>query len=259
MGRHMAFGTLHGQQRNIRSAAASEASTAWPRNLAELAASIEHEADKPLAAIVAEGNTCLRSLADGEGSLDKTRAGIEAMIRSALRTSGIIRGMCAFVARDAPRRLALNLNDIIEETVPLLAADVGRNEVELTLDLAPEPLAVLGDPVQLQQVVVNLLSNAIQAMASINDRSRRLRIHSQRSSNHAGIAVRDNGSGLDSASIARLSQSFQTTTADDMGVGLPLCRAIVEAHGGVLCASPNVTHGATFYMALPLAPASRVG
>lgn len=241
-----------------RCATATDGSTAWPANLAELAASIAHEANQPLAAIVAEGDTCLRWLATGEDNLDKVRAGIEAMIRGGLRTSNIIRGLCAFVTKDEPRRLALNLNDIIEETVPLVTAEVCRNDVLLTLDLASEPLVVLGDPVQLQQVIVNLLSNAIQAMASINDRARQLRVHSQRSRNHAGIAIRDNGTGLDRAHIERLFQGFQTTKADGMGIGLPICRAIIEAHGGLLCASPNVTHGATFYLALPVAPADRV-
>lgn len=254
----MACNTQHERMPNDRSAAPTDGPAAWPSNLAEIAASIAHEANQPLAAIVAEGDACLRWLADGEASLDKARAGIEAMIRGALRTSNIIRGLCAFVTKDKPRRLALNLNDIIEETVPLLAADVSRNDIQLTLDLASEPLIVFGDPVQLQQVVINLLSNAIQAMASISDRTRLLRIHSQRSSNHAGIAIRDSGTGLDGESIDRLFQGFQTTKADGMGVGLPICRAIVEAHGGLLCASSNVTHGATFYIALPLAPANGV-
>lgn len=236
--------------------APKDGSTNWPGNLAELAASIAHETNQPLAAIVTEGDACLRWLANGEGSLDEVRAGVEAMIRGALRTSNIIRGLCAFVTKDEPRRLALNLNELVEETVPLLAADVDRNDIALTFDLAAEPLVVLGDPVQLQQVVVNLLSNAIQAMASIDDRARQLRIHSQRSSNHAGIAIRDSGTGLDSDSIDRLFQGFRTTKAGGTGIGLPICRAIVEAHGGLLCASPNVTHGATFYMALPLAPAN---
>lgn len=254
MGRHMACNTQHERMPNDRSAA-PDGPAAWPSNLAELAASIAHEANQPLAAIVAEGDASLRWLADGEGSLDKARAGIEAMIRGALRTSNIIRGLCAFVTKDKPRRVALDLNDIIEETVPLITADVGRNDIQLTLDLASEPLVVLGDPVQLQQVVINLLSNAIQAMASVRDRTRLLRIHSQRSSNHAGIAIRDSGAGLDSGTIDRLFQGFQTTKAEGMGIGLPISRAIVEAHGGLLCASPNVTHGATFYVALPLAPA----
>ena len=105
---------------------------------------------------------------------------------------------------------------------------------------------------------MNLVSNAIQAMSTINDRTRQLRIHSQRSSNHAGIAIRDNGAGLDGSSIDRLFEGFQTTKAGGTGIGLAICRAIVEAHGGLLCASPNVTHGATFYMALPIAPADQV-
>ena len=256
MGLHMACNTQQEQRHDGRGAAPTDASTAWPGNLAELAASIAHEANQPLAVIVAEGDTCLRRLNDCEANLDEARAGIEAMIRGAIRTSNIIRGLCAFVTKDEPRRLALNLNDIIEETVPLLTTEVCRNNILLTFDLASEPLVVLGDPVQLQQVIVNLLSNAIQAMASINDRTRQLRIHSQRSSNHAGIAIRDNGTGLDSGSIERLFQGFQTTKADGMGIGLSICRAIVEAHGGLLCASPNVTHGATFYMALPVAPAN---
>jgi C4-dicarboxylate-specific signal transduction histidine kinase len=254
----MVCSTPHGQRRNVGGAAPKDASTAWPGNLAELAASIAHEANQPLAAIVTEGDACLRWLADGEGNADEVRAGIEAMIKGALRTSNIIRGLCAFVTKDEPRRQALNLNELVEETVPLVTADVGRHNIVLTLDLASEPLIVLGEPVQLQQVVVNLLSNAIQAMASIEDRARHLRIHSQRSTNHAGIAIRDSGTGLDSDSVDRLFQGFRTTKADGTGVGLPICRAIVEAHGGLLCASPNVTHGATFYMALPLASASRV-
>ena len=113
----MISSTPHGEQRDICGAAPANASTAWPGDLAELAASIAHEANQPLAAIVAQGDASLRWLDKGEASLDEVRAGIEAMIRGALRTSNIIRGLCAFATKDEQRRLALNLNDLIEETV----------------------------------------------------------------------------------------------------------------------------------------------
>jgi C4-dicarboxylate-specific signal transduction histidine kinase len=231
----------------------ASSSDAWPGTLGELAASIAHEANQPLAAIVTNGGTCLRWLAQGEADLERARENVTAMTESALRLSHMIRGLCALVTRAGPRTVTLDLNEVIEESLPLIVGEMSRNRVSLELDLASEPPAVLGDPVQLQQVVLNLVSNGIEAMASNDDRARLLRIRSRHNSTHAIVRVQDEGTGLEGHSIGRLFNGFYTTKANGMGIGLTICRSIIEAHGGQIWASPNPDHGASFHFALPLA------
>lgn len=231
----------------------ANSSDAWPRTLGELAASIAHEANQPLAAIVTNGGACLQSLARSEADLERARASVAAMIESALRLSDMIRGLCALATKAGPRAVTLNLNEVIEESLLLMVGEMSRNMVSLELDLASEPPVVLGDPVQLQQVFLNLMSNGIQAMASIDERVRLLRIRSRHDGNHAIVTVEDEGTGLKGRSIGRLFNGFYTTKADGTGIGLTICRSIIEAHGGRIWASANRDRGASFHFTLPSA------
>jgi C4-dicarboxylate-specific signal transduction histidine kinase len=218
----------------------------------ELTASIAHEVIQPLAAIVANAEMCLQWLDRDEPQLDKVRATVTAMIRSALRTSDIIRRLRALSTKGDLQRRELNLNEVIEEVIPLIESDVLRNRVLLRLNLASELSLVLGDRVQLQQVIINLLVNGIQAMASVGDRPRELLIRSQQhDANQVVVMVQDNGTGVDPADMGRLFDACFTTKADGMGIGLSICRSIIEAHGGLIWVSGNSGRGVAFYFALP--------
>jgi C4-dicarboxylate-specific signal transduction histidine kinase len=218
----------------------------------ELTASIAHEVVQPLAAIVANGETCLRWLGRGEPELDEARANVVAMIRSAVRSSDIIRRLRALSAKGDVRRLVLNLNEVIEEAIAVIDSEVLRNRVLLRLNLASELSSVLGDRIQLQQVIINLLVNATQAMASVSDRPRELLIRSrQHDVNQAIVMVQDSGAGISPDNMGRLFDAFFTTKADGTGIGLSICRCIIEAHGGLIWASRNSGHGAAFYFTLP--------
>lgn len=222
----------------------------WPRTADELAASIAHEANQPLAAIVTHGCACLNWLAQGEAQHEKARASVAAMTDSALHLSGIIRALCALATKAEPKAM-FDLNEVVERSLPLKAEEMSRNSVCLELVLTPEPLLVCGDVEQLRQVMLNLVSNGIQAMAPIQDRHRLLRVRSQRLNKHAVVTIEDEGPGLTDESVGRLFNGFYTTKPGGMGVGLTLCRSIVDAHGGTIWASSNPELGASFNFALP--------
>jgi signal transduction histidine kinase len=220
--------------------------------LEELTASIAHEVKQPLAAIIMNGETCLRWLDGERPQIGKARAGVAAIIRSALRSSEIIGRLCALSAEFDIPRVALNLNDTLQGVVPLIEPELVRNKVSLRLDLASDLAPVLGDQVQLQQVIINLLLNGIQAMTSIIDRPRELLIRSLEHDDHqVAVVVQDNGTGIDPRHLDRLFNAFFTTKVGGTGVGLSICRSIIEAHGGRIWASRNDGHGATFHFVLP--------
>jgi two-component system, LuxR family, sensor kinase FixL len=221
--------------------------------LFRLAASIVHEVNQPLVAIVINGDACLRWLARDDPNVEEARASVAAMIEEAARASEIVRGLCTLASKGDALKTRLNLNWIIEQAIPLIENELRRNAVLLQLNLTPEPLLVFGNRVQLQQVIINLVSNAIQAMAPIDDRPRKLRIRSRRSSNHARVTVQDNGTGLDPHCRDHLFNAFYTTKTDGLGIGLSICRSIIEAHGGQISARSNSEHGAAFSFALPVA------
>lgn len=236
------------------SRSASDKERAWPATLDELAASIVHEAHQPVAAIITHGGACLRWLAQGKGETqrEKARASVSAMIDNALRLNDIIRGLCALATQAQSHRALLDLNEIIERSLPLRAEELKRHAVCLELVLAPEPLMVLGDAGQLQQVILNLASNAIQAMASIHDRARLLRIRSHQADGHAVVTVQDEGPGVADSSIDRSFDGAHASETGGMGIGLTICRSIIDAHHGLIWASSNPDHGATFHFALPV-------
>jgi signal transduction histidine kinase len=239
-------------QSSLAPAQAELAYAPRPMTLDELTASIVHEVIQPLATIVMNGDACLRWLGRDEPRLEEARAAVAAMIRGALRSSDIVRRLRALSTKADVQRLELNLNEVIEEVVPLIEPEALCNRVLLRLNLASDLPLVLGDRVQLQQVIINLLANGIQAMASVSDRSRELLIRSkQYDVNHVGIIVQDNGTGIGPDDMDRLFNTFFTTKANGMGIGLSICRSIIEAHGGLISASSNTGQGATFYFALP--------
>jgi C4-dicarboxylate-specific signal transduction histidine kinase len=151
-----------------------------------------------------------------------------------------------------PQKARLDVNDVIRDVVLLIGSEVRSHEVSLRIDLAPALPPVLADRIQLQQVLINVVMNGIEAMASVDGRSRELVIRSQpHDDDHVVVAVQDAGVGIDAQKTDQLFSTFYTTKPDGMGMGLSISRSIIEAHGGRLWAAPNPDHGATFSFALP--------
>ncbi|TCK88221.1 PAS domain S-box-containing protein [Paraburkholderia sp. BL9I2N2] len=220
--------------------------------LGELSASIAHEVGQPLGAIVTSGEACLRWLGRGESQPEEVRACVQHMIGEGRRASEIVRRIRTLTRKAAPRKTPLQLNDVINDVVALVQREVLNHRVSLRLELDSGLPALLGDRVQLQQVLINLVINGIQAMADIGGDSRELRVESHRDSDgHVVVAVQDSGPGIDPESANQLFDAFFTTKAEGMGMGLSICRSIIEAHGGQVWASNNAGHGANFQFSLP--------
>jgi PAS domain S-box-containing protein len=220
--------------------------------LGQLTASIAHEVNQPLAAIVTNGEACLRWLGHDPPQLDEVRGAVENMIDDGMRASEVVSGLRALSKKTEPQRTRLNLNDVTREVIPLVEREVFNHRVSLRLELAPALSPVLADRVQLQQVVMNLLINAIQAMASVSDRARELLIRSrQLDGDQVLIEVEDSGIGIAPENMSQLFTAFYTTKLDGMGMGLSICRSLIEAHGGRIWAARNAGPGATFAFTLP--------
>jgi C4-dicarboxylate-specific signal transduction histidine kinase len=218
----------------------------------ELTASIAHELKQPLAGAVANSDACLAWLSSQPPNLDEARAAADRAIEAATRASDIIGRIQALFRKAAPERKRVNINEVIEETLGLIRSEALRNNVSLQTELGSQLPLVLGDRVQLQQVVLNLARNGIEAMSSVQDRTLQLRIRSARHDpNQVVVAVADSGAGIDPQVIGRIFEPFYTTKPQGIGMGLAISRSIIEAHGGRLRAEPNTPHGATFQCTLP--------
>jgi C4-dicarboxylate-specific signal transduction histidine kinase len=220
--------------------------------LGELTASISHEVNQPLAAIVTNGQVCLRLLALETPRPEEVRATIERIVRDAHRASEVIQRIRALAKRTEPQMVSLDINDVIREAILLMRREVLSHGVSLRTELASALPPVLGDRVQLQQVVINLLMNGVEAMAPVTDRPREIVIRSQQDeAGQAHVAVQDSGIGIDSATAEQLFSAFFTTKPSGMGMGLSISRSIIRLHGGRLWVSPNPDHGAAFQFTVP--------
>jgi PAS domain S-box-containing protein len=234
----------------VQEAQAELAHVARMATVGELTAWIAHEVNQPLAAVVTNGGACLRWL--GAGTLDEARSSVESMIRDARRASEVVRSIRALAKKSEPEKAPLRINDVIRDVVRLVQREALRHGASLRLELAPTLPSVLGDRVQLQQVIINLALNALQAMASVTDRRRILLIRSQRHGDgRVVVAVADTGVGIEAKSMDKLFRAFFTTKPSGMGMGLSICRSIIEAHGGQVLAANNPGPGATFQFTLP--------
>jgi signal transduction histidine kinase len=184
--------------------------------------------------------------------LDEVRDCVRDMITNGRRASEIIQRLRALSRKTETQKVAVDINELIQDVIPLVQGQVLSHRVSLRLELAPTLPAVLGDRVQLQQVVINLIVNGMDAMASVDGRPRELAIRSQRHGpDQVLIAVRDTGVGIDPQSVSGIFEAFYSTKPSGMGMGLSICRSIIESHGGTIWASPNEGPGATFQFALP--------
>ena len=242
--------------------------------MGELAASIAHEVNQPLAGIVTNANASLRWLAGDSPNLAEAREAIRRIIRDGNRTGDVILRMRALFKK-ARTKERLDINEAIEEVVILAQSQVQRNRVSLQTQLANELPLILGDRIQLQQVILNLLINAIQAMSGVDEGPREVWVSSEKVNEIPGelekvtlndkavdetecaqvlITVRDSGPGLDPQLVNRLFDAFYTTKPQGLGMGLTISRSIIQAHGGRLWAEANAPRGAVFQFALPIRP-----
>ncbi|WP_420968087.1 PAS domain-containing sensor histidine kinase [Bradyrhizobium sp. B120] len=221
--------------------------------LGELAASIAHEVNQPLAAVVANAAACLRWLNRAAPDLNEARGAVRSIISDGNRAGEVIQRVRALVNKTTGQMAPLDINEAINEVIGLVQHELQSHLVSLQLDLAPALPPVVADRVQLQQVILNLVVNGIEAMQPVTDRPRELVIRTQQ--DDAGqilVMVTDCGVGVATEHAERLFDAFYTTKASGMGMGLSICRSIVEAHRGRLSVSRNIGPGTTFQFTLPL-------
>jgi PAS domain S-box-containing protein len=225
--------------------------------LGELTASIAHEVNQPLAAVIANAEACLSWLSRAAPDLEAARRSVEWIIDDGNRASGVIRRVRALANKTSIEKMPLDVNDVAGETIAVVQRELNSHGVSLRTEFAPALPTILGDRVQLQQVIINLVMNGIEAMQAVTGRPRELFIRSRQDTVHQVlVSVTDCGVGISAENMDRLFDAFFTTKASGMGMGLSICRSIVEAHDGRLWATANVPYGTTFQFTLPVKAAT---
>jgi signal transduction histidine kinase len=221
--------------------------------MGELTALIAHEINQPLAAVAIDASAALRWLAADPPDLDEAREAANGAVREASRASRVIERIRTLLKKIPPQLRPLDVNEVIREVLVLAHSELITAGVTVHTNLAADVPTVLGDRVQLQQVFLNLIMNAVDAMTAIRDRPRKLLITSAKDAEEVLVQIQDSGQGLDPKHVHRIFESFFTTKAEGTGMGLSISRSIIEAHGGRLRAMPGSPYGAVFQMALPKA------
>jgi PAS domain S-box-containing protein len=238
-------------EETLRKAQADLAHVTRVTTMGELAASIAHDVNQPLSAIVNNGSACLRWLASEEPNLDEARDAARRIIRDGNRAGEVITRIRSLLRKTDAEKARLDINQTIREVVALTRNEAAGKGVAIRMELAAGLPPVLGDRVQLQQVILNLIMNGIEAMSSVTDRPRELLISShQHESDKALVSVRDSGVGLGGQDLERIFDAFYTTKSHGLGMGLAISRSIVENHGGRLWVVPNDGPGAAFQFTL---------
>jgi C4-dicarboxylate-specific signal transduction histidine kinase len=209
--------------------------------------------NQPLAAVVNGGAACLRWLDRGIPNLDEARNAVEWIIKEGNRAAEVIRRVRALANKTETQKTPLDINSVVGEVIALVQREMASRGVTLRIELAPALPAVLADRVQLQQVLINLVMNGIEAMEAVTDRAHELAIRSRQDENNQLLmTVEDCGIGISAENAGRVFNTFFTTKSRGMGMGLSICRSIIEAHGGRMSAANNAGPGATFQFTLPL-------
>ena len=240
-------------EEKLHEAQAELAHVARVTALGELAASIAHEVNQPLAAVVANAAASLRWLDRATPDLKEVRSALESIVNDGNRAGAVIQRVRALVNKAPDHKMPLDINEVVNDVATLLQHELSSQRMSMRIELAPGLEAVLGDRVQLQQVILNLVINGIEAMQPVTDRPRELLVRThQEQAGQILVTVSDCGVGLAAESADRLFEAFFTTKSGGMGMGLSICRSIIESHGGRLSACCNVGAGATFQFSLPL-------
>jgi signal transduction histidine kinase len=220
--------------------------------MGEMTASIAHEVNQPLTGILANAGTALRYLGRETPNLEEAARCLGLIVRDSKRAGEVISRIRALARKAPPRTREIQLNETIADALALTRRDLDARQIDLEVRLAPDLPVVSADGVQLQQVLLNLILNAVEAMTETPDGPRELVVQSGRLETNVFVEIRDSGGGLDPATLDRLFTSFYTTKNEGMGMGLSISRSIVEAHGGRLWAVPNEPRGAIFRFTVPL-------
>jgi signal transduction histidine kinase len=236
----------------LTDARAELARTARLASLGELAGSIVHEVNQPLTGIITSAEACLRWLARDPADPGEARKSAMRVIEQGCRASNVVAGLRSLVREAQLRFTDVQINEAVEEVLLLSKRELERADVTLRTDFDTSLPMIRADRVQLQQVVLNLVRNAIDAMAAVNGRTRLLSVSSKVIDGHASVLIADTGVGIDRVSRERLFDALYTTKGEGLGLGLSICRKIISAHGGRLWVEKNTTHGVTFTFALPL-------
>jgi signal transduction histidine kinase len=217
-----------------------------------MAASIAHEINQPLGAMVANANAALRWMANAPPDLDEARAALTRIVKDGQRANQIIGGIRSMFKKDIHGRVQLGVNDLVREVATMIEVDLRTLRISISLELREGLPQLIADRGQLQQVLLNLCANAIEAMRFV-DRARLLRIRSDiiKESSYVMVTIEDSGTGIDEKNRDRIFEPFFTTKSSGTGIGLAICRSIIESHGGSLQASANHPYGTIFHVALP--------
>lgn len=220
-------------------------------SLGELAASIAHEVNQPLAAIATSGDACLRWLAAEPPNIERARLAAGRIVDDANRAGKVVARVREHMRGEVAETREISVNDVVLEAVALAQSEIDRNGVALRLDLADAPPPILGDPVQLQQVLGNLILNALEAMADLPASRRSLAVRTWQDDTTVHLCVKDAGIGIREDHLPLLFDAFWTTKAGGTGMGLAICRTIVEAHGGEIRANLAEPVGLEIQVSLP--------
>ena len=221
-------------------------------SMGELAASIAHEINQPLAAVITSGESCKRWINRAEPNLEEARRSLDRIIQNSCRASEVIACIRALSRQSDVQRKTEVFDDIVSDSLTLMQHDTSNHQVRPHLHLGAAGAQVKGDRVQLQQVIINLIINACQAMANVHDRPRTLRILTSVQDNEAVLEVADAGTGIAENILASLFDPFFTTKHNGLGMGLSICRSIIEFHGGRIWVSSTLGVGTQFLFAIPL-------
>ena len=244
---------LRASERNLQTAQSELARVSRLTTMGELAASIAHEVNQPLTAVINNGSACLRLLSKRNLEPDVLRRALDGIIADSTRASAVLARIRAFIRKEPAEKYELDVNDVIHEVLALAAHQVAENQVAVDRRLTTDLPLVLADRVQIQQVLLNLIVNGIEAMNAVTNRPRLLWVQSALdSSGDVLVAVGDSGSGFGSE-VDRVFMPFFTTKTNGMGMGLSISRTILEGHGGRLWAAPNSPHGAVLSFTIPAA------
>jgi signal transduction histidine kinase len=225
-------------------------STPWAQSDAYLA----HEVNQPLMAILFDAETALGWLDKEPPNLEAARRAVEHVIVNGQRGDSIVRSVRALCRGSSPAMADIDLRSVVDDVLDLIRPRLCRYGIAVDVELAASVRPVRGDRGQLERVVTNLVANAIEAMSAVKDRGRELRIGIRpEEEGTVLVAIEDSGTGVDPSSIERIFEPSFTTKRDGMGLGLSICRSIIEAHGGRLWAAANFSHGSTFSFTLPMA------
>jgi len=223
--------------------------------MGELAASIAHEVNQPLGAIANNVNACLRLLSSGSENLQEVKRALSDIVKGVDRVNSIIERMRALAKKVPPEIAQLHPEDVVADVLTLIHHELTRRHVSIQTELPKDLPSILGDRVQLQQVLLNLVMNGVEAMNEVAEGERKISIRARRLEHNGRptvlVSVQDSGAGLKPGELDRLFEAFYTTKAHGIGMGLAISRSIVEAHGGRLWVAPASGPGATFEFILP--------